>query len=236
MDTETVARVLGCSGTNASITIVSALTEYGLLESVGEQLRVTEDAVNIIIHEQGHPVRVRALKNVAFTPYLFSKLQEAFGEEPPNDNLLRSFLLKEGFSTKTIGNVIRDYRQTLMFLRSELLVSNVQNIAQQYLSNENTNFSYPASQVDEPLPLMTPGSFGQTLVYRIAENCSVRIEFDGPVAREGIEKLIALLELNADAFPKQGAEPQRKDSRLGSSGSLRAQAPLALPVQASIEW
>ncbi|MBV8886601.1 MAG: hypothetical protein JO235_21760, partial [Chroococcidiopsidaceae cyanobacterium CP_BM_RX_35] len=115
MDKEAAARALGCSGTNASTAVISALTEYGLLESVGTQLKVTDNAVSIISHEQGHPTRVRALKNVAFTPYLFGKLHDAFGEDPPNDNILHSFLLKEGFSAKTIGNVIHDYRHTLIF-------------------------------------------------------------------------------------------------------------------------
>lgn len=47
------------------------------------------------------------------------------------------------------------------------------------------------------------GTFRQTLVYKIAEDCSVQLQFDGPVAREGIEKLITLLQTNADVFPRK---------------------------------
>ncbi|MBV9385633.1 MAG: hypothetical protein JOZ78_04300 [Chroococcidiopsidaceae cyanobacterium CP_BM_ER_R8_30] len=205
MDKEAVAKALGCSGVNASTAIISALTEYGLLENVGTHLKVTKDAIDIISHAPGHPTRVMALNNVAFTPYLFGKLHDAFGEDPPNDNILRSFLIKEGFSAKTIGNVIDDYRYTLMFLKEEL-VSSVKNPDRQRpLPSITTQRSDNAAC--KKLPLVTPGSFGQTLMYRIADNCSVRIQFDGPVVREGIEKLIALLELSADAFP------QKRDAR-----------------------
>jgi len=41
--------------------------------------------------------------------------------------------------------------------------------------------------------------FGQTLLERIGVDAA-RIEFDGPVTQEELEKLIALIKLNADVF------------------------------------
>ena len=41
----------------------------------------------------------------------------------------------------------------------------------------------------------------ECLQFRISRNSSVFICFYGPVSREAIEKLIALLELQKDTFP-----------------------------------
>ncbi len=211
VDKETIAKTLGYGEvTGAAATVIAALTKYGLLESVGTQLKVSEDAETIILLSRGHPEQVKALKSVAFTPYLFSKLRDSFGEQLPNDNILRSFLVKKGFNPKTMDSVIRAYRATLELIEEEeaLVSSGLSNNGQssekpvQTQSSGDANPSYSTQPNVMHLPTLQ-SSFEQTLLYRIAQDCTAHIQFDGPVTQEGIKKLINLLELNSDVFPRK---------------------------------
>lgn len=211
LDEVTIAKALNYSVTTTDFTsVVSALIKYGLLQSIEPSLfKVSEDAENIILLSRGHPDRVKALKNIAFKPYLFSKLHEFSNEQAPSNELLRSLLLKMGFTSKTMENVIHSYLETLKFIQSEeafvptnleldkqlakdLGLAHSSEANSSYLTNSNTTHVSQA------------GFFGQTLLYRIGLDCMARIEFDGPVTQEGIAKLVALLELNVDVFPKRG--------------------------------
>ncbi|MBV8887993.1 MAG: hypothetical protein JO235_28900 [Chroococcidiopsidaceae cyanobacterium CP_BM_RX_35] len=205
IEKQEIAKVLSIGDPNACAEIITGLAEFGLLEAVGSQFRVAEDAIDIISLDQGEYVRVRALRSIAFTPYLFSRLYEAFGEKLPNDNILRSFLLKEGFIVKTATSVIRDYRNILEFLREEELASNsnVEDWQDPLPKTAKLNATTKPYHTLSDGSTKHQGSLRQTLIYRIAEDCSVQLQFDGPVAREGIEKLIALLQTNADVFPRK---------------------------------
>lgn len=208
LDEATIAKALSNRTHTAFASTISALLKYGLLESVASLFKVSEDAENIILLSRGHPDRVRALRNIAFTPYLFSKLREAFSEQLPSDNNLRSSLVKMGFSPKTMENIIHSYLETLKFIQEEeTFVLNALKVEEQppdescpNQCNNNVDSSYLTNVKN--MHVSPPVSFRQTLSYRIAVDCTARLEFDGQVTQEGLEKLISLLELNADVFPR----------------------------------
>lgn len=121
MNKESIALAMGYTDVDeASTNAMSALNKYGLLTDIPPSLfKVSEDAENIILLPKGHPDRIRALQNIAFSPYLFDKLHQAFGEQLPSDNILCSFMIKMGFSPKIIDNVIYAYQETLKFIKEE---------------------------------------------------------------------------------------------------------------------
>lgn len=212
VDETTIAKALGdCVTHTAFASTISALLKYGLLESVELSLfKVSEDGENIILLSKGHPDRVRALRNIAFKPYLFSKLRESFSDRLPSDGNLRSSLVKMGFSPKTMENIIQSYLETLKFVQEEeTLILDALKAEEQSLGKESDS-THSKKDIDSSHPtnvnnirLSQSSPVGQTLLYRIAVDCTARIEFDGQVTQEGLEKLIALLELNADVFPKK---------------------------------
>jgi len=51
------------------------------------------------------------------------------------------------------------------------------------------------------------------MAFRISHRASARLEFDGPVDCDALNKLIKLLELSKDTFPTE-AELQAEDDRL----------------------
>ena len=194
VDEVTIAKTLGYSVATTDFTsVLSALIKYGLLQSIEPSLfKVSEDAENIILLSRGHPDRVKALKVIAFQPYLFSKLHEFSDEQIPSYELLRSLLLKMGFTSKTTKNVVHSYLETLKFLQEEeVFVPSNLDLDKQLVKELGLAHSGEAN---------SSYLFGQTLFYQIASNCTARVEFNGPVTQKGVEKLVALLELNADVF------------------------------------
>lgn len=111
---EVMAKALGYSGLNgASLGTLSALKKYGLLEEVGKDLKISSDALTIVVDPKDSSDRIEAIKRTAFLPVLFSELQKHYGETLPSDENLRSFLLKKGFSPSMVDSPIRSYRETM---------------------------------------------------------------------------------------------------------------------------
>ena len=130
-DKEVIAKAIGYGGLNGgSNVVISALTKYGLLElgGKGEQLKLSGNALDILIHDTGEHDRMRAVQEAAFTPSLFSELYDAYGRDIPSDHNLRAFLLKRGFNQKTVDSVIRSYRDTIEFVNMETEGSNMESV------------------------------------------------------------------------------------------------------------
>ena len=111
---EVIAKHLGFGGLNgASATVLSALAKYGLLEAVDDgEAKVTELAMTILFpHEAAE--KQEALQKAAFRPVLFAKLREKWPDRAPTEESLRSYLIREGFSSTAAEQVIQFYRETL---------------------------------------------------------------------------------------------------------------------------
>lgn len=211
LDEMTIAKALDYSvASKAFVSTISALTKYGLLKSIQPSLfKVSEDAENIILLSRGHPDRVRALRNIAFTPYLFAKIRESTSGEIPDNDTIRCSLLRMGFSPRILESVVHSYREMLNFVQEEeTFVLELTKTDKQPLEkldsaqfNENTH-SCCLTNVNA-VQESPPGSLYTTLQYQISIDCTAHIQFDGPVTQEGVSKLIALLNLNADVFPRR---------------------------------
>lgn len=116
-DPEVVAKALGYSGLNgASASVMSALKKYGLLEEVGKDLKVSHQALTILVDPKDSLDRANLIRLAAFSPALFSELRAQYGDSVPSDENLRSYLLKRGFAQSSIDAPIRSYRETISFV------------------------------------------------------------------------------------------------------------------------
>ncbi len=224
-DKAVMAKHLGYNGLNgASLTTISALTKYGLLEAVGpKQLKVSAFGRDLIWLEKGNPERVKLLKEAAFAPSLFSDLRDAFPEKLPSDQSLRHHLIRKEFNPNAVDSAIRAYRDTLEFVNAEeeALVSSVSDgfslpseelmQTQPNQPSRDTNPSYSNTTNGTYAPI-EQNSSGETLQFRISEDCVVRMQFNGSVTQEGIEKLVALLKLNADVYPTKESQKSSTES------------------------
>lgn len=114
---EVVCKAMGYNGANgSSLGILSALKKYLLLEEVGKDLKVSQDALTILVDPPSSSVRAAMVRKTALAPALFAALHEEFGELPPSDENLRAYLLKRGFAQSAVDTPIRTYRETLEFV------------------------------------------------------------------------------------------------------------------------
>jgi hypothetical protein len=109
---DVVAKNMGYTSLNgASATAISALHKYGLLERLGDDVKVSERALSIL-HPHTPQERVAAITAAAGEPALFAEIAERFPGSMPNEELLRNFLVRKGFAPGAIGPVIAAYRDT----------------------------------------------------------------------------------------------------------------------------
>jgi hypothetical protein len=109
---EVVAKGMGYNTLNgASATAISALHKYGLLERVGDEVKVSERALSIL-HPHNPQEKADAIRAAAGEPALFAELAERFPGAMPNEDLLRNYLLRQGFAPAAVVHVIAAYRDT----------------------------------------------------------------------------------------------------------------------------
>lgn len=142
---EVVAKAIGYSGINgASLGIISALKKYGLLEGRGTNLKISPDALTILVDTKDSVERIQAIRKAAFLPALFAELQKHYGETLPSDENIRSFLLKREFSQSMVDAPIRSYRETIG------LVNEVSSGYNEPLSNPDEENQMEQAQKDKP--------------------------------------------------------------------------------------
>ena len=123
----TVAATLGYTGLNgASLGVLSALKKYGLLEAVGDDVRISQEGLSILVDPPGSVDRAQAIMKAAFRPALFAELRKEYGDTPPkSDDFLRAFLLKRGFVLSIVDVPIRTYRDTMVLVEEAQAVLGV---------------------------------------------------------------------------------------------------------------
>lgn len=111
---------MGYNGLNGkSLTVLSTLAKYGLLEGRGDDSRVSDLAVAIIAHPSGTPERAEAIKEAASKPDLFSELDGRFQNGKASDQAIRSYLLTQKFIPAAADAAIRSYRETKTLVQED---------------------------------------------------------------------------------------------------------------------
>jgi len=114
MSREVVAKHLGYGSLNGvSLSVLSALTKFGLLESIDNDLQVSADAVTMLVDTPGSPDRIAAIRRASFKPDLFMDLNKYFGAQLPSEDNLLAYLQKQGFTRNAALIASRSYRETM---------------------------------------------------------------------------------------------------------------------------
>lgn len=112
MSREVLARQLGYTSLNGrALAKIGALRAYGLIEGSGDDLRVSDAAVDLITAPDGSPDRAKALVYAAFRPTLFSELRGDYQGRPSLENL-RHNLSKRGFTQEAAQKAAETYLAT----------------------------------------------------------------------------------------------------------------------------
>lgn len=110
---EDAAREMGYSGlTGRSLTVLSALLQFGLLEKTGKgDVRVSRRAVDIL-HGIDQSERDEAKIEAALAPQLFRDIHDRFPDGIPSESAIKSFLIKQDFQDVAIGPAINAFLET----------------------------------------------------------------------------------------------------------------------------
>jgi hypothetical protein len=119
---EIAVRGMGYNTLNgASATAISALHKYGLLDRVGDQVKISDRALRIL-HPESAAERKAAISEAAGEPTLFGELAERFPGRMPSDELLRNYLIRRGFAPGAVTAVITAYQETSEMVEREAAV------------------------------------------------------------------------------------------------------------------
>lgn len=129
---EVMAEHLGYSGLNgAALKAISALTKYGLLESVGDsQFRVSTLAMRILFPHNDDD-KQDAIYLAATSPALFEKFHKQWDGEIPSDANFKNFLIRSGFAQSAIPKVISAYKETMELVNSGELAYSKEKAAEE---------------------------------------------------------------------------------------------------------
>lgn len=120
---EVAATLMGYGGLNGkSLTVLAALSKYGLLEGRGDETRVSDLAVRIIAHEEGMAERAEAIREAASRPELFREIDARYNDGKASDAAIRAYLITQKFIPSAADAVVRTYRETKNLLKVEMEV------------------------------------------------------------------------------------------------------------------
>jgi hypothetical protein len=154
---DSAAKALGYGAlSGAARTAIASLRQYGLIESSGNGLRVSDAALAILIHPATAPERISAIKSAAKRPPLIAELAATHADA--SDDSLRAFLmLNKKFSEEGAGRFIAAFRDALKL--AEIKPGD-------YRPNQRNNGTVTDQNPKqrEPMPaLETPRSYDLTL-------------------------------------------------------------------------
>ena len=119
IDRESAAMDMGYSGlTGRSLKILGALAQYDLVKPSGKgSLRVTPVAVDVL-HGITDSDRKTALRHAGTAPRLFKSIVDRFTDGIPSENVIRSYLIQQGYADGALGPAIRSFLETNRFLEN----------------------------------------------------------------------------------------------------------------------
>lgn len=186
------------------------MKKYNLLTEIGNELKVSEDALTLLVDGKESADWGDALRRSAFAPMLFAELRKQYGESMPSDENLRAFLLKKGFLQSAVDAPIRAYRETIALVDSlpkadnngkgsteepDTLTASLSiqgNAPQVFVSSNPKAEAVASSQQGKQVGSSIP----------VTQNCSMSIIASGEVTQEGLEKLVQYINLIKGSFPK----------------------------------
>ena len=205
-----VAEHMGYGSVNgASLSVISAVLKYGLLEGSSESMNITSRAVDIFEREFGDPDRVQAIKAAASEPDLFRELDSAFPGKV-SDAAIRSHLItKRSFLPESAAKLIRAYRETRELLELESSGCNDDVNADSEGIVSLPNVDAPPTPISANAALVQPSSSGfdeeRVLVTGPLSKSGAffRLIVSGKVGVKEMERLIKKLEFEKEILADQ---------------------------------
>ena len=117
---DVVLKGMGFSGSKsgAGLVTLSAMRKYGLIEVDGVQRRITERG-KMYLKPVAPTDKAQAIYEAAHAPRVFAELVEQFPGAETTDEMIGSYLVRQGFSELAASAALRAYRDTMALVASE---------------------------------------------------------------------------------------------------------------------
>jgi hypothetical protein len=197
-DKNVIAEDLGYTSiSGASLSMIGALRQYGLLEASGEGLRISDAAVDFFELPDDSKGKKRAMLKMAFRPALFHELWKQYEGKPPSEANLRHTLIKKGFLPKTAEEVLRVYEENFKLIQNGEMEYNDDEDATLTTSQETS--ASAREQVKIEATTQGAGPSISTPVGKDEEGRAVfaHVRFDAALRKEfvaGLKKYLDYLE------------------------------------------
>ena len=189
-----IAEDLGYKGiSGASLSIIGALRQYGILEGTSEAMRVTEDAVAYYELDEGEERRQAAIR-MAFKPTLFEEMRSQFNSSIPSEANLRHWLIKKGFLPKAADDIIRVYKENITLVAGEQSDYSGAERTQREAASMNTG---TATANTSKATLI-----GQTYAFALSPNARAELVLKGEITPDDLELLRDHIELTIKALAR----------------------------------
>lgn len=176
-------------------TMIAALRQYGLVESTGGGVSLTDLAVDVLVQIEGTDASVIAIKTAAEAPDLFRELSKTHADA--SDEALKAYLItKKRFSVDGAFRAVRSFRETIA-------------LANRAVEGYGKADEVPTTTWSGVMPMPSAASATQPIAsvgvtpFIIPLDKSVRVEvrfLGGPLTPKHISKLKAYLDLMGEDF------------------------------------
>ena len=215
---DVVLTSMGYSSANgASLSALSAVQKYGLLEREGEEFSISERGIRYL-HPESTGERHQAIHEAAQEPKLFADLGERFSGGPASDDLIRTHLIRKGFSVSAASTALLSYRETLAFVESASGGITSQG------DDSSGHQSASAKLQGDYDPLTPQGNQSPEVVianvppeeagkFRVSMTDEFFVDVSATrLDRAGVERLVAWLQANRELVPEPKAPSGEDDS------------------------
>lgn len=211
---EDIALGMGYASLNgSSMSAISALHKYGLIEGRGDEISVSDRSMKIL-HPQSSEERAAAIRAAAIAPSLFAELDERFPGKVPNTELLQNYLARKGFAQSALTSVVRSYLDTKELVEAESGVYDSQESGQEETAAviSSTKSEAPNAGPIPSSPQLAGRSLGR---YDFEGGGFIQILSGGEIETEAAldmaETLIRLKRAEIESLKSAVTEPEEGD-------------------------
>lgn len=209
------------SSSSGGALTIAALISFGLLRDSGtgknRHVQLTDLALNILLDKrEGSPEREEAIKKAALMPKIHKEIFAKWATLPSDENLKHYLVMERKFNENTVGDFVQKLKDTVSFakLTADHYTEAEAEAEEEFVGEEPGSLSQMPtlatprekatnSNVLDQVTQGAPKGKQVGASIPVTKNCSMSIVAEGDVTQEGLDRLIAYLNLIKVSFPEK---------------------------------
>ena len=193
---------MGYSGANgASLMALSAMGKYGLVARENDEYRIAQRGI-VILHPENNEEREKAIREAADAPKVFSALTERYPGGKVNDDVIRNYLVRNGFSLTAAASALLSYRETMAFVENECVGYDSGDVEPDMESPPVDISSTPSPSAHGKHSPATPTNVAPPGKFRVSMTDEFFVDVSAVgLNRSGVKRLVAWLQANKELVP-----------------------------------